>query len=856
MKKAAFFLIMALLGVVFAPSVFAATNDAVAGYTFDNADLSAGLPDDVTGNGNDATANSADTGATGIVNQGFDYESTNSDSTTYTDLDLTPPFAISLWWKPESTGIVQGIITKRDGTNNDNFLNYRLIAHDTDTFRFYAANTVSGAYCSLTSTTTFSAGTWYNVIVNVPASGNCEIYVNGGTAEATSAVSGTIYTHNSAFYTGKNTPTAGYADGVLDELYMYNHVLSAGDIAELYNSGSGFQPYATGASNATATAQDSYTSASLTNFTLTFNGNNYTTTNGTVVLPVLTNTTSLWNLTYYSTEAGGYFSRAYSDINLSSSHTGSLHQAEVTFYAQNRVSSASVDTFSANTSSNGGSTSDTATNPQLNVTAAENYTAEFNKNGYYAAFTTFNASALSTSNATFSVYDHKLNITINILGGSATDQNFTVDVYGRDSLAGFYEQASTTNGYIEFNLTDGNYTVWLNDSIHELTSANLTLNTSVNLTAYQFDVYTTNAVTFRFYTEEDPELLDFRNVTAFLTGDIVSYNFTTDNGTYYIDLIEPQPYVVTFFADDFAQRQWHFTLTNRTSEEIDLFLINDSDDSIIEANVVQTLLDTVVNNATVRLARKNLSGTNYYNVESCVTAVDGSCLLHAQIQDPTYRLTVLYEGTTRLISEDFQFSSTAASNGITIPIQLASSTLQTWRELGDVSYTYTNTTPTNDTVQFTFSWSDNEGNVQSGCLKVTQRTLSSWSTAYNSCTSGTTGTETYTLNTTNIDEYDSLAYFTYSGGQYDVTASGENVDDPLSRGGGAVLFSIALVLLVTVIAYGLSQGSAAGLITPVLVGASLLLMYWFGIFTITRGAIVTLVLLAAVVVWITARRNA
>lgn len=731
-RKATFFALILALVLAF-PLVSAATNDAIAGYTYDDADLTAGLPDDVSGSGEDATANSADTGATGIIGEAFDYELSNSDSTTYTDLDLTPPFAISLWWKPETTGVVQGLITKRDGSNNDNFLNYRIIAHDSDTFKFYAANTVSGAYCSLTSTTTFSAGTWYNVIVNVPSSGNCEIFVDGGTAEDSSAVSGTIYTHNTAFYTGKNTPSAGYADGVIDELYIYDHVLSGADITELYNSGNGYQPYAAASSNASVQADDIYTSSAITNFTVTFDGSNYSTTNGTVILPVLTNTSSLWNLTYYSNQSGGYFARSYDDVNLTNIHTGELHQAEITFNASNRVTGSAVTSFTTNTSSNGGSASETATNPQLNVSAGNDYQAEFAKNTYWPAYTTFNASALDQTTQSFEVYDHKLNVTITVAGGTATDQNFTANLYWQDGT--FAETVTTTNGYIEFNVTHGNWTVWINDSLHTLTSKNITLNSTDNLTALDITVYTTNALTLNVY-DEVLETLITQNVTFEFVSDIDTRNSSTTNGTLYIDLLEPVNYTVFYQSlPPYQERIAYITITNRTSQERDLYLINGSADNLENVSVI--IIDQTgapVEGYRVQVQKYFFSQNSYLVVEEADTDIDGTVRVQVQLYNEFYRFTILDpDGEVVKNTEP----ATVKKNEFTIQINTEPESLLEWSRWDDISYALSWNDTTNT---FRATYTAGSGLASNMCFTAYRVQVTGSSVVNSSCSTSASAT--------------------------------------------------------------------------------------------------------------------
>lgn len=586
--------------------------------------------------------------------------------------------------------------------------------------------------------------------------------------------------------------------------------------------------------NASVMASDTYTGSSIINFTVSWNGTNYTTTNGTIVLPFNTNQTAInqtWNLTYYSNESGGYFSRSYTDINLSSSHTGSLHQAEITFNATNRVSGAAVVLFTVNTTANGGSATDTDTNPQLQLSAADGYVVDFAKNNYYPASVTFNVSALEQSTKTFSgLYNHKLNVSITS-GGSATDQNFSANVYSLDYV--FSEQASTTQGAIVFNLTPGNYSVWINDSLHSLENANITLNSSSNFTNLVIDVRTTNTFNITIFNETTNLLLDNVNITwAIISTDEVR-NGTTGNGTIIEELLTPGSYEIQYYREPTVRRSYFVTLSNQSSEDIRLYLIDD-DESNLYLPVVTDEDDQACPDMTVSLLRYYLDINGYRTVEMAKTDTNGQGLLHVQPNEINYKL--LFTGSCGTFTTQPQ-KIVASTDGFTVTQAQGLLTSATALQSAVVNVSYNNVTQT-----YVFSWSDTDNIVTQGCLYVFRTAGGVKATNYSQCSNGASGSLIYTLSGNLTDTLwtaqgvlstsSTFSTYTYRGPDLDFRTSLDNwgvvgvfwgiilllgVVMMSANTAGALVFSTVGTIAV-LITLGLVAGSGAALIGLLIIG--------------------------------------
>lgn len=396
-------------------------------------------------------------------------------------------------------------------------------------------------------------------------------------------------------------------------------------------------------------------------------------------------------------------------------------------------------------------TNNTATDtaPLLNLSTGT-FTTTFSLTGWFSTTTSTITSALQQTTSNYSVYNHQLNITLAV-AGSASTTNFTVDIYDLDGY-GFHEQLSTTGGAIIANLTHGNYTVYLNDSEHGLENVNVTLPSDETITNLTISTASTNTITFYFMNEsEEPTLLVNTTVTVFVTGSIESYNFTTNNGTYTLELIEPDTYIITYSASGYEQRERVYTLSNRTTDILYLYLVTNN--ATLVLGKIYDSLSNSVENATIRVQRKNLTGTNYFEVDNCVTNVNGICGTYLFLETVTYRFIVVYDDIVRKTTSDTKMWS----DTYTITIDLFNNTLMNIDEELAVSGSVV---ANNATKQFNFTWNDVENTGLTGCLRVQTRRGITLTTINTTCQTAQTYTLTVNANVTGVDEIIGTGYFT------------------------------------------------------------------------------------------------
>ena len=148
-------------------------------------------------------------------------------------LDITGALSITAWVKFDSIGSFPMIYAK--GKYSDDLAGYQFYVFSPGgqaQLVFYDGG--SGGAPSYGSTS-LSTGVWYHVAVTRSASRGITLYLNGspdGTDTRTGSPStGTLDINIGSDYGGN------YLDGLIDEVAVFNSVLSASDISSIYNSG-------------------------------------------------------------------------------------------------------------------------------------------------------------------------------------------------------------------------------------------------------------------------------------------------------------------------------------------------------------------------------------------------------------------------------------------------------------------------------------------------------------------------------------------------------------------------------------------------------------------------------------------
>ena len=146
----------------------------------------------------------------------------NSDSLTFND-QLT----ISFWVKLPVTPPSQEMTILHKKSSNSNDVSFLLTFDGTDNrYRFGAANGGNALQTVETNSSIASPGEWQHVILSFNGSENeKKIYLDND-EKVTSSTSGYNVSDNEDFYVGQNPDGTNNFEGVIDDLRIYNQVLS------------------------------------------------------------------------------------------------------------------------------------------------------------------------------------------------------------------------------------------------------------------------------------------------------------------------------------------------------------------------------------------------------------------------------------------------------------------------------------------------------------------------------------------------------------------------------------------------------------------------------------------------------
>jgi hypothetical protein len=217
-------------------------DDLISYYRFDE---SSGNASDSVG-GNTLTNNGATAYATGKINNGADIEYNNNNYFSITHasqsgLNITGDLSISCWVKPESF-TENAVLVAKGGASVNNGYNLILLTSGKIASDIFEANGSDDSY--VRTSDVLSTGTWYYITMTYTAStGKILIYINGSLAnlEVDTQNATSIYANTDPFTIGSGSTGSNSYDGIIDEVGVWNRILTSTEITALYNGGYGIQ---------------------------------------------------------------------------------------------------------------------------------------------------------------------------------------------------------------------------------------------------------------------------------------------------------------------------------------------------------------------------------------------------------------------------------------------------------------------------------------------------------------------------------------------------------------------------------------------------------------------------------------
>lgn len=493
-----------------------------------------------------------------------------------------------------------------------------------------------------------------------------------------------------------------------------------------------------------------------------------------------------YNATLYNSSGGivssatkscGNFSINYTTISAYSNNVNSDYIADnITYYMSTELqfraqdqSSSFVNSFNLSvTYNNGTNINYTTTDGTIETgittnSTTQNYNATFSADGYFTQI--LSGTYADTSNLVTLSINRWTAVRAVAFNGTSIS-NFSLSWADNNNYSN-YGTTSTTNGVAYVPVFNSTFEINISDAKEGSTNY---ARTGVNVTgipynaSYNFTLYISNSFFVTFRDEITGVVINTTTVSAFFTGVLISYNYTTTTGYLNATLLNPQNYTITYGATGYDSREFEVELSNQTSQSLNLYLLNSTTGDLVLVTVVDTA-SSKVEGAVIYLNKKNLSGTNYYTVETCTTDANGECLINPQLYTTTYNILVNYEGNTAYESGDTRISSTE----LLFVINRGENALEQYFEIANIEADLTATKNTNDTaVEFTATYTNPSlaGNgfvltvsgVNTGGVKTT---------LYNNTGVGVSGTLTYNASITGAyDEIQATLYYVDSNGVY------------------------------------------------------------------------------------------
>ena len=199
----------------------------------------------------DSTSESVTYGATGIINDGLDFERSSSNKVLFGTSDYnferTQAFSVSVWVNKESDG--NGMVIYGRAEINSPFEGWFVTIRANNTVRFVLRSnfTTSGIIVDSTNTVLAADGLTH-IAVTYDGTSNASgvnIYIDG-VAETTSNVQDNLTTSTQVtgveLQISARDGSSEYFDGIIDELGLWSRALTALEVLNLYKGGAGM-PY-------------------------------------------------------------------------------------------------------------------------------------------------------------------------------------------------------------------------------------------------------------------------------------------------------------------------------------------------------------------------------------------------------------------------------------------------------------------------------------------------------------------------------------------------------------------------------------------------------------------------------------
>lgn len=550
MKKIFILMMMLLLGSLSLGSVFAdLTTNNILWYSFDTNNVSGTSILDLSGNDYDGicTGFSSSCGTiVGLLNQATDLDGSNDFILNENSIAWK---SYSFWFRGSSFNGGYTALGYNYGSNT--FLQF----NSDGTIRF-----TLGTFQFIT-TSTYDDNEWHNIIVT-----NGKFYIDNQQVGSTSAWATQSITK---LYIGQLDSRTGFNVNIdIDEFALFSDILTIDEISELYNGGSGFNPYSISTPTIQNNVQDFYNTENITIQLNTTTPSNYTIFLDDVEVASYTNTTSEI-LQLFEVSEG-----AHSILFVSEDSNGQV----------NSSANFTIDLTAPVINNN--SIPVKISSYSLDLENKIDFT-EVNLDTCIISWSDSTTSNCDDDEKVFTYAgDYNYTITITDLAGNSISQDYSIlvspfsYVYFKTPdnirITNFSLDGVEYGDYAELSFDQfgvGSHILLFEKTGFATTNITVTFQAAVNFNVTKIIKYSYLNVEIR---DRDTRNLITKSVILDLTGESFAKRYTTSTGKITITDIKelPDTYSIQAILSDYATLDYYFTHTGYKEVNITLYMLN------------------------------------------------------------------------------------------------------------------------------------------------------------------------------------------------------------------------------------------------------------------------------------------
>jgi hypothetical protein len=537
----------------------------------------------------------------GKIDYGLSFTSNNYHSVNSNPVIPYGAKSISVWVYYVSNSANQYFLVNNGGSGGNNGMSLAVTSSHKLRWEISRSDVIGWNF-QFNSATSLSNNAWNHVIVTwdgSTSSNSAKIYINGELDASQTPLDTETASGTNNLLLGRYNPASSdqSMNGRLDELGIWNRALNSTEVSALYdiqkdgytNGTYNFSALADEpvVSNFSVSVTDEWTGGNVNNISVVVDGETYTNTTGHIVTThLLENDTNTYLV---QVSANNYFSKNYSNVDVSSILEAELYQSIISFDA--------YEIFTNNSITNFNITIDSTPQTQAGTwyLSAGEYTALIESTGYYAKNHTFNVSALDIKNESINdLYNTIINI--NLTDVITTDLTSVTSYITLNNNDGYEHTYTNTNGSFSINALQDNYSLTMWATNYAFFYDNISVNETTFSNSYL--LYANNSL---WITAKDIATeLDLYNFTVEIYNADNTYTGNDNNtGTARFSNITSGIYTVRVEKETYTIAEYVVTMTGGSYQNLIAYLLQSEYQTIFTA--VDSISNSILEGATISM---------------------------------------------------------------------------------------------------------------------------------------------------------------------------------------------------------------------------------------------------------------